>query len=65
MDFEIAFYVIIWLIGGIWVAFKRDWYRARNEDGSFGTVSVIFSVIAAPISILIALFTINGKMKTN
>ncbi len=47
---------ILWVIVGIWIAFKRDWYKeAPNGDESFCCwVSVIF----APINLIIVLFKV-------
>ena len=48
--------IIIWIIIGIWVAYKRNWYdEYRNDDPPSG-VFIIFSVCLGPIALLIAFF---------
>ncbi len=52
--FLIAF---IWLIVGIWICWKRNWYKdAYNTGGN--EVVCVFAVIGAPINLVITLIRV-------
>jgi hypothetical protein len=42
---------ILWLIIGVWICWKRDWYIRMDSHVAF----CIFAVILAPISLLLAI----------
>lgn len=54
MNYEIAFYALLWLVVGIWICYKRDWYNGiTSSDRDF----VLFAaVVFAPCNLIILLF---------
>jgi hypothetical protein len=47
--------IILWIITGIWISFKRDWYIDDKDDAE---IAVILNVMFAPIALIIALFRV-------
>lgn len=45
--------LICWILIGIWINFKRDWYEKAYEP----TVFCWFSVICAPLNFFIVLYS--------
>lgn len=47
---EIVLIILLWLIVGLFVAFKRGWYKAAGDDAGWG---VFFSIVFAPLNLII------------
>lgn len=43
---------ILWIIIGLWICWKRDWYRKEDESGALAAIAVVFM----PITLVIYLF---------
>lgn len=46
---------ILWVIVGFWIAYKRNWYKYAGDDQRF---IIWATVIFAPISLIIAFFSV-------
>ncbi len=46
---------VLWVIIGLWLAFKRNWYKQYDDDDDFDfdKVCCIASVIGMPINFII------------
>jgi len=51
-NLEIILTAIIYLIIGLWICWKRDWYPDDISNG-INPVTVIFALIFMPINLLI------------
>lgn len=56
MDYKIAFWGLVWIVVGIWVAWKRGWYKYldRNNDEGEAEIAVLCSIVFAPLNLFIA-----------
>ena len=54
--YEIFLTTIIWIIVGIWIAYKRDWYNMNCGDAY--EINVTLSIIFAPINLIITIYKI-------
>lgn len=43
-----------WLVIGIWISYKRNWYSSEDDFG-FESLAIFANVIFAPISIIIVI----------
>jgi ABC-type glycerol-3-phosphate transport system permease component len=62
---ETILIIILWVIVGFWIAYKRNWYEyAGRDDQNF---IIWMTVIFAPISLIIAFFSVMiiGKWQNN
>ena len=47
---------ILWLLLGLWISYKRNWYVNSIEFGYVNEINVICNLLFAPLTILIALY---------
>lgn len=52
---ETILIAILWVIVGFWIAYKRNWYEYAGDDQKF---IIWVTVIFAPISLIIAFFSV-------
>jgi len=55
-NLEILLLCIIYLILGIWVCYKRNWYKNQNLILCGVVFYSIFAIILMPINLIIVLF---------
>lgn len=56
--------VVIWLIIGLWVAFKRNWYiHYQNDDEMPQIIICGATIVFGPISLVIAIIKEMGFKK--
>jgi uncharacterized membrane protein len=48
--------IIIWIIIGVWVSYKRDWYDKQEYEEPPSLVYILMSVVLGPVALLIAFF---------
>lgn len=48
--------IIIWIIIGVWVAYKRNWYDKQEYEDPPAGVYIFMSAVLGPIALLIAFF---------
>lgn len=53
---EIIFMMIIWVFVGSFICFKRDWYKPWNTYDTSSSLYCTFTIVFAPIALLIAIF---------
>lgn len=55
---EMVLMVIIWVIVGCWISYKRDWYNGVKspEMDPPQELSIAMNIFLAPIALLIAIF---------
>ena len=54
ITFEIMSIILLWVIVGTWISYKRNWYKGFDYNNGYGT-PVIFNIVFAPISLIITL----------
>lgn len=59
---EIVQEIFIWVVVGVWISYKRNWYKDNiysNQDER--NICIGVNIIFAPIALVIALFDIFIK----
>jgi hypothetical protein len=51
---EVIFTIFIWIVVGIWICYKYNWYD-KTTDWGFG---VFFTIIFSPLSLVFAFFEV-------
>lgn len=54
---EITLITILWIVLGLWISFKRNWYFVPPEsnDSSWEQIPIWGNILFCPIALLIAL----------
>lgn len=50
--------IILWVITGVWISFKRDWYDCEYNAKDEREIAIALNIMFAPIALIIALFRV-------
>jgi surface polysaccharide O-acyltransferase-like enzyme len=55
--------ILLWVIVGVWICYKRNWYEHINSYNEDTTANFVCgcTIVFAPISLLLALFDVFIK----
>lgn len=54
---EIFLTSFIWIVVGVWISYKRDWYKSYNNLDSSDRIGAVFCNIALmPIMLFVTIF---------
>jgi hypothetical protein len=48
--------IILWIIIGVWVSYKRNWYDKYGYDDPPSGVYIAMSILLGPLALFIAFF---------
>lgn len=60
---EVVQCIFIWVVVGVWICYKRNWYKDAGAFESDDTPNFVcgVTIILAPISLILALFDVFVK----
>jgi hypothetical protein len=60
---EILQSIFIWLVIGVWICYKRNWYKHLSDYNGDSTPNFVCgcAILFSPIALLIALFDVFVK----
>lgn len=53
--FEIISLILLWVIVGVWISYKRNWYKGFDYQDDGQGFCIGFNIIFAPIALVITL----------
>ena len=53
--FEIISLILLWIITGTWISYKRNWYKDFGYESEGQGLHIVLNLLFAPIALIITL----------